>query len=55
VILLDRVDVKVELVPVGRPELLCDRQLAESSAVVAARVAEARQRAAGRLAAPGGG
>jgi magnesium chelatase family protein len=47
--LLDRVDVKVELLPVGRAELLSDRQLAEPSAVVAARVAEARQRAAKRL------
>jgi magnesium chelatase family protein len=49
--LLDRVDVKVELLPVGRAELLSDRQLAESSAVVAARVAEARQRASRRLSA----
>jgi magnesium chelatase family protein len=48
--LLDRVDVKVELLPVGRAELLSDRQLAESSSVVAARVAEARQRAGHRLA-----
>jgi magnesium chelatase family protein len=48
--LLDRVDVKVELLPVGRAELLSDRPLAESSAVVAARVAEARMRAARRLA-----
>jgi magnesium chelatase family protein len=48
--LLDRVDVKVELLPVGRAELLCDRQLAESSAVVADRVAQARERAAHRLA-----
>jgi magnesium chelatase family protein len=47
--LLDRVDVKVELLPVGRAELLSDRQLAEPSAVVATRVAEARQRAARRL------
>jgi magnesium chelatase family protein len=47
--LLDRVDVKVELLPVGRAELLSDRQLAEPSAVVAARVAEARLRAARRL------
>jgi magnesium chelatase family protein len=47
--LLDRVDVKVELLPVGRAELLSDRQLAEPSAVVAERVAEARQRAARRL------
>ena len=48
--LLDRVDVKVELLPVGRAELLSDRMLAEPSVVVAARVAEARQRAAARLA-----
>jgi len=47
--LLDRVDVKVELLPVGRAELLSDRQLAEPSAVVAARVGEARQRTARRL------
>ena len=47
--LLDRVDVKVELLPVGRAELLSDRQLAEPSAVVAVRVAEARQRAVRRL------
>jgi len=47
--LLDRVDVKVEVLPVGRAELLSDRQLAEPSAVVAARVAEARARAAHRL------
>ncbi len=48
--LLDRVDVKVELMPVGRAELLSDRQLAEPSAAVAERVAEARLRAARRLA-----
>jgi magnesium chelatase family protein len=48
--LLDRVDVKVEFLPVSRAELLSDRQLAESSAVVAARVAEARARAGRRLA-----
>jgi magnesium chelatase family protein len=47
--LLDRVDVKVELLPVGRAELLSDRQLAEPSAAVAARVQEARLRAAHRL------
>jgi magnesium chelatase family protein len=47
--LLDRVDVKVELLPVGRAELLSDLQLAEPSTVVAARVGEARQRAARRL------
>ena len=48
--LLDRVDVKVELLPVGRAELLSDQQLAESSSVVAARVQAARSRAARRLA-----
>jgi magnesium chelatase family protein len=47
--LLDRVDVKVELLPVSRTELLSDRRLAEASVVVAARVAEARQRAGRRL------
>src|SRR5215472_1335763 len=47
--LLDRVDVKVELLPVGRAELLSDRQLTEPSAVVADRVREARLRAAQRL------
>jgi len=47
--LLDRVDVKVELLPVGRAELLSDRHFAESSPVVAARVAAARERAAARL------
>jgi magnesium chelatase family protein len=47
--LLDRVDVKVELRPVSRAELLCDRQLAEASEVVAARVRAARERAARRL------
>ena len=48
--LLDRVDVKVELLPVSRAELLSDRKLAEPSGVVAARVRQARQRAARRLA-----
>jgi magnesium chelatase family protein len=48
--LMDRVDVKVELLPVGRAELLSDLQLAEPSKVVADRVADARQRAARRLA-----
>jgi magnesium chelatase family protein len=47
--LLDRVDVKVELLPVGRAELLSDRRLAEPSAAVAARVREARLPAAHRL------
>ena len=47
--LLDRVDVKVELLPVGRAELLSDRRFAEPSPVVAARVAAARERTAARL------
>jgi magnesium chelatase family protein len=48
--LLDRVDVKVELLPVGRAELLSDRRFAETSATVAKRVELARERAAFRLA-----
>jgi magnesium chelatase family protein len=48
--LLDRVDVKVEVLPVGRVELLSDGRSAEPSSVVAARVTAARQRAARRLA-----
>lgn len=47
--LLDRVDVKVELMPVGKTELLNDKGFAESSQVVATRVAAARERAAQRL------
>jgi len=47
--LLDRVDVKIELEPVGRTELLNDRNFAESSRTVALRVLAARERAAGRL------
>jgi magnesium chelatase family protein len=47
--LLDRVDVKVEFLPVSRCELLSDAAFAEPSATVAARVAAARQRAADRL------
>jgi magnesium chelatase family protein len=48
--LLDRVDVKVEFLPVGRAELLSDRRFTEPSSVVAARVERARERAAARLA-----
>jgi magnesium chelatase family protein len=48
--LLDRVDVKVRLQPVSRSDMLYDRQFAEPSAVVAQRVAAARQRCAARLA-----
>jgi magnesium chelatase family protein len=47
--LLDRIDVKVELEPVSRKELLNDRNFAESSAAVALRVVRARDRAAHRL------
>ena len=47
--LLDRVDVKVEFLPVSRGELLSDATFAESSAIVAARVELARHRAAARL------
>jgi magnesium chelatase family protein len=47
--LLDRVDLKIELQPVGRKELLNDRCFAESSRTVALRVAQARDRAAHRL------
>jgi magnesium chelatase family protein len=49
--LLDRVDVKVRLQPVSRRDMLYDRKFAESSAVVAQRVAAARERSAARLAA----
>ncbi|HKB30600.1 MAG TPA: ATP-binding protein, partial [Streptosporangiaceae bacterium] len=48
--LLDRIDVKVELLPVGRAELLSDRRFAETSATVAKRVELARERVAFRLA-----
>src|SRR6516164_703242 len=47
--LLDRVDVKVEFLPVSRAELLSDRGFAEPSAVVLNRVEAARDRAAARL------
>jgi magnesium chelatase family protein len=48
--LLDRVDVKVRLQPVSRRDMLYDRAHAEPSAVVAQRVAAARERCASRLA-----
>jgi magnesium chelatase family protein len=47
--LLDRVDVKVEFLPVSRAELLSDRGFAEPSSVVLKRVEAARDRAAARL------
>jgi magnesium chelatase family protein len=47
--LLDRVDVKVRLQPVSRRDMLYDRTFAEPSAVVAQRVAAARERCAARL------
>ncbi|GAB3686691.1 YifB family Mg chelatase-like AAA ATPase [Nocardiopsis oceani] len=48
--LLDRIDLKVELQPVARAELLADRAFAESSETVAARVSRARDRSRKRLA-----
>src|SRR5450756_1240332 len=48
--LMDRVDVKVTLQPVNRRDMLYDRKFAEASAVVAERVAAARQRSKARLA-----
>jgi magnesium chelatase family protein len=48
--LMDRVDVKVTLAPVSRRDMLYDRKFAEPSAVVAERVAAARERSAARLA-----
>jgi magnesium chelatase family protein len=47
--LLDRVDVKVRLEPVSRHAMLYDRKFAETSEVVAKRVAAARERSARRL------
>jgi magnesium chelatase family protein len=47
--LLDRVDVKIELEPVSRRELLSDRNFSESSRTVAQRVLQARERSARRL------
>ena len=47
--LLDRVDVKVRLERVSRTQMLHEAASAEGSAVVAARVAQARDRAASRL------
>ncbi len=48
--LLDRVDAKIEFLPVSRAELLSDRAFTEPSAAVAGRVTLARERAATRLA-----
>jgi magnesium chelatase family protein len=48
--LLDRVDAKIEFLPVRRAELLSDRAFTEPSSVVAERVRAARLRAAARLA-----
>lgn len=48
--LLDRVDAKIEFLPVSRRELLSDRAFTEASAVVAERVRLARSRAGARLA-----
>ena len=48
--LLDRIDAKIEFLPVRRAELLSDRAFTEPSSVVAERVLAARHRAAARLA-----
>ena len=48
--LLDRVDAKIDFLPVRRAELLSDRTFTEPSAVVAERVRRARVRSAARLA-----
>jgi magnesium chelatase family protein len=48
--LLDRVDLRVEIDPVSRAELLADAPVGESTAAVADRVAAARARTARRLA-----
>lgn len=47
--LLDRVDLRVAVEPVSRAELLGAARAAESTATVAARVAQARERAAARF------
>jgi magnesium chelatase family protein len=48
--LLDRVDLRREMRPATRRELRADRGMAETTAVVAARVLAARERMTGRLA-----
>jgi magnesium chelatase family protein len=48
--LLDRIDAKIEFMPVRRAELLSDRAFTEPSSVVADRVRLARERSAARLA-----
>ena len=48
--LLDRIDAKIEFLPVSRRELLSDRAFTEASVVVAERVKLARSRAGARLA-----
>ncbi len=48
--LLDRIDVRVDVRPVSRADLLAEQAGGDSSAVIADRVAAARQRAARRLA-----
>ncbi|WP_328319886.1 YifB family Mg chelatase-like AAA ATPase [Streptomyces sp. NBC_00388] len=48
--LLDRVDLRVQVEPVRRSDLMGHGEAGESSAVVAARVREGRERAAARLA-----
>ena len=48
--LLDRMDVVVELPAITRHDVMAERGLGESTAVIGERVAQARLRAAGRLA-----
>src|SRR5437879_6392977 len=48
--IMDRIDVKLSLEPATRAELRYDLSVAESSATVAARVLEARERALKRMA-----
>jgi magnesium chelatase family protein len=48
--LLDRMDIVIELPPITRQEVMAERGNEESTAVIAARVLEARQRAEARLA-----
>ena len=47
--LMDRVDLQVQVQPLSRVDLLVERPVSESSAIVAARVRQAREAAAERL------
>jgi magnesium chelatase family protein len=48
--LLDRMDIVVQLPPITRQEVMSERGSNESTAVIAARVLQARERAVARLA-----